>query len=138
MEDVNKRRRISFLSLNLSAVLKKSTPGKFAYTCHFQQIGINATKIEKTGNHFKTGVFAAVAVVDAKAPYYMAESASGQDGRDFPRWSREENFSIWPYNESLIDRACLIKKVVYWPRSFFPFLLTTTSSRPKKKRQKRI
>ena len=53
-----------FLSLNLSAVLKKSTPGKFAYTCHFQQIGINATKIEKTGNHFKTDVFAAVAVVN--------------------------------------------------------------------------
>ena len=33
----------------MSAVLKKSTPGKFAYTCHFPQIGINATKIEKTG-----------------------------------------------------------------------------------------
>ena len=52
----------------MSAVLKKSTPGKFAYTCHFQQIGINATKIEKTGIHFKVDVFAAVAVVDAKAP----------------------------------------------------------------------
>ena len=39
---------------------------KFAYTCHFQQIGINATKVEKTGIHFKTDVFAAVAVVDAK------------------------------------------------------------------------
>ena len=64
MEDVNKRRRIS-----LSAVLKKSTPGKFAYICHFHQIGINATKIEKTGNHFKTDVFATVAVVDAKAPF---------------------------------------------------------------------
>ena len=58
-----------FFSLNLSSVLKKSTPGKFAYTCHFQQIGINATKIEKTGIHFKTDVFATVAVVDAKAPY---------------------------------------------------------------------
>ena len=57
-----------FLSLNLSAVLKKSTPGKFAYTCHFQQIGINAAKIETTGIHFKTDVFAAAAVVDAKAP----------------------------------------------------------------------
>ena len=56
MEDVNKRRRISFLSLNLSAVLKKSTPGKFAYICHFQRIGINATKIEKTGIHFKTDI----------------------------------------------------------------------------------
>ena len=57
-----------FLSLNLSAVLKKSTLGKFAYTCHFQQIGINATKIEKTGIHFKSDVFATVAIVDAKAP----------------------------------------------------------------------
>ena len=57
-----------FFSLNLSAVLKKSTPGKFAYTCHFKQIGINATKIEKTGIRFKTDVFAAVAFVDAKAP----------------------------------------------------------------------
>jgi len=55
----------------LSAVLKKSTPGKFAYTCHFQQIGINATKIEKKGVYFKTDVFAAVAIVDAKAPYYQ-------------------------------------------------------------------
>ena len=59
-----------FFSLNPSVVLKKSTPGKFAYTCHFQQIGINATKIEKTGIHFKTDVFAAIAIVNAKAPLY--------------------------------------------------------------------
>ena len=58
MKDANES---LFLFLNLSAVLKKSTPGKFAYTCYFQQIGINATKIEKTGIHFKTDV-------DAKAP----------------------------------------------------------------------
>ena len=45
--------------------------GKFAYICHFQQIGINATKIEKTGIHFKTDVFTALAVVDAKAPYVL-------------------------------------------------------------------
>ena len=38
---------------NLSVVLKKSTPEKFASTCHFQQIGINATKIEKKGNSFE-------------------------------------------------------------------------------------
>jgi len=66
MEDVNKRRQISF-SLSNSALLKKLTPGKFAYIDHFWQIGINATKIEKTGIHFKCDVFAAVAVVDAKA-----------------------------------------------------------------------
>ena len=57
-----------FFSLNVSVVRKKSTPGKFAYTCHFQQIGIYATKIEKTGIHFKTDVFVATAVVNAKAP----------------------------------------------------------------------
>ena len=55
----------------MSTVLKKSSPGKFAYTCHFQQIGINATKIEKTGLLFKTGFFAAVTVVDAKAAYWL-------------------------------------------------------------------
>ena len=37
-----------------------------------QQIEINGTKFEKTGIHFKTDVFAAVAVVDAKAPYCVA------------------------------------------------------------------
>ena len=68
MEDVNKRRRISFFLSKLERVLKKSTPAKFAYNCYFQQIGINVTKIEKTEIQFKTDVFSAVAVVDAKAP----------------------------------------------------------------------
>ena len=57
-----------FLFLNLSAVPKKSTPGKFVHIRHFQPIGINATKFEKTRIHFKNDVFAAVAVADAKAP----------------------------------------------------------------------
>ena len=68
MEDVNKRRRISFSLSKLECSPQESTPGKFANTCHFQQIGINATKIEKTESHFKTDDFKAVAVVDAKAP----------------------------------------------------------------------
>ena len=46
-----------FLFLNFNAVPKKSTPGKFAYIWHFQQIGINATKFEKTRIHFKIDVF---------------------------------------------------------------------------------
>ena len=41
-----------FLSLNLSAVSKNSSPRKFAYIWHFQRIGINATKFEKTQIHF--------------------------------------------------------------------------------------
>ena len=59
MEDVNKRRR-NFLSvfLNLSAVSKKSTPGKLLYIRHFRRIGIiNATKFGKTLFHFKSDVF---------------------------------------------------------------------------------
>ena len=66
MEDVKKRRRIFLLFLNFSAVPKKSTPGKFAYIWQFQQIGINATKFEKTRIHFKINVFTTLVVGDAK------------------------------------------------------------------------
>ena len=58
-----------FLSLNSSAVPKKSTPGKFTYIRHFQGIGINATVFEKTRIHHKSDVVAAVFVDDAKAPW---------------------------------------------------------------------
>ena len=57
-----------FLYLNLSSVPDESTPGKYAYIWHFRRIWKNATKFEKTRIHFKSDVFAAVAVVDAKAP----------------------------------------------------------------------
>ena len=59
-----------FLFLNLSAVPKKSTPGKFPYIRNFQQIGINTTKVGKTPIHFKSHVFDAVTFVDAKNPYF--------------------------------------------------------------------
>ena len=59
-----------FLFQNLSVVPKKSTPGKFAYILHFQGTGTSVRKFEKTPSHFKSDFFAAVAVVDAKAPYY--------------------------------------------------------------------
>ena len=49
---------------------KQATTNLFFYTYHFQQIGINTTTTEKMGIHFKTDVFAAVAVVDAKAFYW--------------------------------------------------------------------
>ena len=64
MDDVNKRRRISFSLSKLECGPQEINSREFAYTCHFQQIGINATKIENTGIQFKTEVFAAVAVVD--------------------------------------------------------------------------
>ena len=43
-ENLNKRRRIFFLYLNLSSAPKRSPPGKFAYIWHFRRIGIKATK----------------------------------------------------------------------------------------------
>ena len=62
MEDVNKRGRIFFfLYLNLSAVPKKFT---FIFT-----FSLNWNKhAKKTQIHFNSDVFAAIAVVDAKAP----------------------------------------------------------------------
>ena len=71
---------------------------------------------------------------------------SGQDGpilpaRDFPRRSRKKKFSstsplltkLVPQEKvllykSFIDLACSVKMAGYWPRSFFVFLLTSTSS----------
>ena len=60
-----------FLSLNLSAVSKKSTPGKFSFIWHFQRIGIDATKFEKARIHVKSDIFAAVARV-AKTPILLS------------------------------------------------------------------
>ena len=68
MEDVNKPRRISFSLSKLECGPQETNSREIRLHLHFQQIGINATKIEKTEIHFKTGVFAAVVVVDAKAP----------------------------------------------------------------------
>ena len=88
----------------MSAVLKKSTPGKFAYTCHFQQIGINAAKIEKKGIQFKADVFAAVAVVDAKGgghdTFVHRSHAKKSEYRLFPDWignnTDNSRCSDWP------------------------------------------
>ena len=54
----------------MSAVPKKTTPGKLAYI-YFQRIEVNATKLEKTPIHFKSDVFAAVTFVDAKSPQFQ-------------------------------------------------------------------
>ena len=68
MEDVNKRRRISFSLSQLECGPQEINSREIRLHLPFLAIGINATKIEKkTGIHFKNDVFAAVAVVDAKA-----------------------------------------------------------------------
>ena len=63
----------------MNAVPKKSTLEKFAYFRHFQRIGIKAKKFEKTPIHFKSDVFAAVAVADAKTPYYIEQSTANSN-----------------------------------------------------------
>ena len=65
MEDVKKRGRIFFfLYLNLSAL-----PKKFTYILTFS---LNWNKhAQKTQIHFNNDVFAALAVVDAKAPLVL-------------------------------------------------------------------
>ena len=69
MEDVNKRRRISFSLSKLECGPKEINCREIRLHLPFSaNWNINATKIEKTGIHFKTEVFAAVAVVNAKAP----------------------------------------------------------------------
>ena len=72
------------------------------------------------------------------AHYYMANSVSEQEEPNPARWLAtragemalscplgitrcvpQENSVLFPYNKSLIDQACSVKMVGYWPRSFF-------------------
>ena len=75
MEDVNKRRRI-FLSLSKLECSPQELHTNSPSLTHFQWIWIKVTKFEAL-THFKSDVFAAVAVVDAarqvseRAPYWM-------------------------------------------------------------------
>ena len=70
MEDVKKRRRISFSLSKLECGPQEISSREIRIHLPFSaNWNKNATKIEKAGIRFKTDVFAAVAVVDAKAPY---------------------------------------------------------------------
>ena len=47
-----------------------------------------------------------------------------------PQKRKSVGVMFWPYNKSFIDQACsAVKMAGYWPRSFFAFLWTSTSSR---------
>ena len=65
MEDVNTRLQISFLSLNVGAVTKKSVPGKFTFIWDLSQVRIIATKFEKKQSLLNSEVFAVMAIVVA-------------------------------------------------------------------------
>ena len=74
MAEVNTWRIIfPSLSLNLVAVPRNSTPGKFANIWHFEQVGTKFDKKKPCIFFFDSDVFAAVAVVEvvAKARYFL-------------------------------------------------------------------
>ena len=64
MEDVNKRRRIFFFLSKLECGPQEITSSEIRLQLLFSA---NWNNRDKAGIHFKTDVFAAVAVVDAKA-----------------------------------------------------------------------
>ena len=71
-----KRATTNFLLLSkVDRAPQEINSREFAYICHFQQIGINATVFEKRE---KIDVFTAVAVVDAKAPYWIAHAMTSR------------------------------------------------------------
>ena len=68
MEDVNKRRRISFSLSKLECGPQEINSREIRLHLPFSANWNKRDKDRKNGNSFKTHVFAAVAVVDAKAP----------------------------------------------------------------------
>ena len=55
--------KFSFLFLNLSKILKNSTPGKVACIRRIEQVQIDAIEFERTQIHFFADVFTAVVVI---------------------------------------------------------------------------
>ena len=70
MEDVHKRRRISFSLSNLECGPQGINSREIRRHLPFSANWNKRDEDWKTGIHFKTDVIAAVAVVDAKAPYF--------------------------------------------------------------------
>ena len=68
MEDVNKRRRISFSLSKLECGPQEINPREIRLHLQFSANWNKRNSVWKTGIHFKSDVFATVAVVDAKAP----------------------------------------------------------------------
>ena len=108
MEDVNKRRRIYLSLFKLGYGPQRNRLWGNSPSFGILRIGIDATKFEKTRIHFTTDVFAAVAVVDAKAPYldsrkrtttitsFFAYSQNRQSGKPQCTFDSPENLALLP------------------------------------------
>ena len=73
MEDVNKRRRISFSLYKLECGPQEINPREIRLHLQFSANWNKRDSVWKTGIHFKSDVFTAVAVVDAKAPWFFCK-----------------------------------------------------------------
>ena len=78
MDDVNKRRRISFSLSKLECGPQEINSREIRQHLPFSANWNTRDKDWKTGIHFKTDVFAAVAVVDAKAPSWRRRQQERQ------------------------------------------------------------
>lgn len=72
MSDVNTRKKIVFLFLKSDSLLN-SIPEKFASISQIErdEIGTNNSTLAPARIHFLCAVFAAIAVVDVKAPHCL-------------------------------------------------------------------
>ena len=68
MEDVTKRLRISFSLSKVESAPQEINSKEIRQHLPFSANWNKRDSVRKTGIHFKTDVFTAVAVVDAKAP----------------------------------------------------------------------
>ena len=63
MKDVNKRCECSFVFLNLAAVLKNSSPGKFVYIWQIERDQVNTIEFDIIHINFFSNVFTVVVIV---------------------------------------------------------------------------
>lgn len=79
MKDVNKRCECSFVFLNLAAVLKNSSPGKFAYIWQIERGQINTIEFEIIVINFFSNVFTVVVIVVDLVPQYLTRHQLSTD-----------------------------------------------------------
>ena len=78
-EDVNKRRRISFSLSKVECGPQENNSTEIRLHLPFSANWNKRDSVWKTGIHFKSDVFTAIAVVDAEAPYYFPISLQNRE-----------------------------------------------------------
>ena len=76
MDDVNKRRRIFHFLFKLEFGAQVINSWEIRQHSTFSANWNKRDKVKKTRNHFKSDIFAAVAVVNAKASFYLNQEVN--------------------------------------------------------------